>query len=79
MDHIWGAPSGVQKSIIFMFWEKKAVIFGPQFPKTLYKSVILTVYTIQTKIVAILRTLINLGINCHNYWRMCGVTKELYL
>ena len=36
MDHIWGAPSGVKKSIIFIFWEKKAVTFGPQFPKTLY-------------------------------------------
>ena len=39
MDHIWGAPSGVKKSIIFIFWEKKAVTFGPQFPKTLYELV----------------------------------------
>ena len=39
MDHIWGAPSGVKKSIIFIFWEKKAVTFGPQFPKTLYTRI----------------------------------------
>ena len=38
MDHIWGAPSGVKKSKIFIFWEKKAVTFGPQFPKTLYSQ-----------------------------------------
>ena len=36
MYHIWGAPSGVKKLIIFIFYEQYAITFGPFQPITPY-------------------------------------------
>ena len=38
MDHIWGAPHGLKKSLRRIFLEKLARTFGPEFSKTLYES-----------------------------------------
>ena len=38
MDHIWGAPCGLKKSLALIFLMKSAIILRQEFLKTLYKG-----------------------------------------